>query len=655
MQKFVLSCLAATVFIQSGQAQTLFTYGKETVTKQEFLRNYEKNTVNKKVDFSEAALRDYINLYALFKMKVKEAEQLKLDTMPAIQSELNNYRRQLAKNYLTDKQISDKLLMEAYERSKQDRRVAHILITAPATMSPADTLIRFKRIDSIYNALVKNKADFATLAKIYSDDAGSKNNGGDIGYMTSLQTMYAFENEVYNTAPGKVSKPFRTSLGYDIVKVLDARPARGEIKIAQILFAAPLSQGEAGRAEAKAEATKVYEELKHGAPFEVMVKEHSDDQYTKAEGGVMQFGVGSMVSSFEDAAFALNKPGEISQPILTDFGYHIIKLIEKYPLKPFDSVSNSLKRTIEKDARSQVAKTIYLDKVKQKSGYKEYPANFQEVLVRVKQLSDTGKSAGNFTAKEFASMVKPVFTLDKVNYTQSDLMGFAEMLTRGKIMGNRENTMNDIFKIYLDKVLNDYQEHKLEDENVDFKNLMKEYRDGIMLFDLMDRNVWSKSSKDSMGLMNYYEANKSKFMWEPGFKGSVYQFKDEATWKKGMKLLEAKNKPSNEDFIKQMNDEKNPDAVRVQSGHFEFSKFTDAPKSALIAGTTTKGTKNADGTYTVVKTDEVLNAPSQKSLDDARGYVVAEYQDFLEKQWNANLRSQYPMKIDEATLKSMTK
>lgn len=655
MRKLVLSCLTMTMITSFGQAQTLFTYGKDAVTQQEFLRNYEKNNINQKADMSETALREYIDLYALFKMKVNEAEQMKLDTMPAIQSELSNYRRQLAKNYLTDRQISDKLLEEAYKRSREDRHVAHILISAPSNMAPADTLIRYKRIDSIYNALTKRKADFATLAKIYSDDAGSKNNGGDIGYMTVLQTLYSFENAVYHTEPGKISKPFRTPLGYDIVKVIDARPARGEVKVAQILIATPPSKGDEGKAEAKKKVEMVYNELKNGASFEQMVKQYSEDRYTVNEGGVLQFAVGSMVPNFEDAAFGLKKTGDISQPIQTEYGYHIIKLIEKFPVKPFDSVSNSLKRKIETDVRSHAAREAYFAKIKQSNGYKEYPAHLQELKDRVNTLPDTGKNAGVFSAKDFASMNKVLFTLNQTNYTQKDLMDFAEMLTRGRIMGNRETSMNDVYKIYVDKVVNDFQEHKLEDDNPDFKYLMKEYRDGIMLFELMDRSVWSKASRDTVGLKNFYEQNKAKYQWEPGFNGAVYRFKDEALMKKGVKLLESKRKFTNEDFIKEVNTTGAPDAVQVQTGRFEFSKFTDVPQAAIIAGTLSKATKNQDGSYTVVKTEEVFNTPTQKSLDDAKGYVVAEYQDYLEKEWNRTLRSKYPVKIDEVTLKKMIK
>jgi peptidyl-prolyl cis-trans isomerase SurA len=234
-------------------------------------------------------------------------------------------------------------------------------------------------------------------------------------------------------------------------------------------------------------------------------------------------------------------------------------------------------------------------------------------------------------------------------------MEYAEMLTRGRINGNKEASAKDIYTMYVEKVVNDYEEHKLADTNPEFRNLMTEYRDGIMLFELMDRNVWTRAAKDSSGLEKFYEANKTKYQWEPGFSGVVYRFKDETAMKEGVKLLEAKKKLSNEELIKAMNTDSNPDAVTMQTGRYEFSKFSDAPREQLVAGKLTKAVKNSDGTYTVVRTDDVFSASSQKSLDDARGYVVAEYQDYLEKQWNANLRNKYEVKVDEKTFKSMVK
>lgn len=651
MRKLALTCLASGLLFSSVTAQTLFTFGGTPVSKQEFLRVYEKNSLNKKPDFSEPALREYLDLYSLFRMKVKEADLQQLDTLPSIEHELDNYRRQLAKNYLTDDEVTNKLIKEAYDRMKEEVHVQHILVMSPLG---TDTMIAYKKIDSIYKAIQKG-ADFTATAKAVTEDRGSKENGGDLGYVTALQTVYPFENVMYNTPKGKVSAPFRTQFGYHILKVIDRRPARGEVKVAHIMIATPKSKGPDGEKAAKKTIDSIYNALKKGASFDDMVAKFSEDKFSKDNNGVLQpFGVGRVAPSFEEAAFALKNPGDISQPVQTAYGYHIIKLVEKYPLQPFDSLKSSIKKKVENDSRAQTARDIFMDRVKERNGFKEYPAAVNAMLDKVARIPDTGKNANTFNPDDFKNMNQTVFTLGGKNYTQSDLASFAYTLTHGRLNGPKRGTFNDIYKLYINNVVNDYEEHKLVDENPDFKNLMEEYRDGIMLFELMDRNVWGKASKDSTGLEKFYEQNKSKYMWEPGFVGSVYRFKDEAALKEGQKLLAQKGM-KDEDLIKTMNSDSKPEQVTVQHGHYEFSKFKDVPEASIAKGKVTAPVKGEDGKYVVVKVEDVFKTPTQKSLDDARGYVVAEYQDYLEKQWNAQMRSKYHVIVNEDVFKSMVK
>lgn len=655
MRKLLLTIVAALLALQPAMAQTLFTFGGTAVPKTEFLRVYQKNSLNKAPDMSEAALHEYMELYSLFRMKVKEAELQHLDTLQSIQRELDNYRKQLAKNYLTDEQVNNTLIREAYDRMKEERQVAHILIRLSPTAPSADTMAPYKTIDSIYNAITKKGADFSATATALSQDEGTKSRGGNLGYMTALQTVYDFENQVYNTQVGKVSRPFRTQFGYHIVKVMDSRPARGEVQVAQIMIATPKAQGQAGVDAARKRADSVVSQLHKGAAFGDMVKKYSDDKYSVDNEGIIQpFGVGRMVPVFENAAFGLKKPGDISEPIQTDFGFHIIKLIKKDPIKPYDSMSAAIKKKVENDSRAQRARTAFMDKLKKKNNFKEYPEALQEVIDRLAALPDTGRNAGMFTAASFSNMNKPVFSLAGKNYLQSDMMAYAETLTRGRMMGPRAAVARDIYNMYTTTVLNDFQEHQLVEENSDFRNLMQEYRDGIMLFELMDRNVWGKASRDTVGLKKFYATQTGKYMWEPGFTGSVYTFKNEAAIKEGLKLL-AKSGTTDEAIIKQLNNQTTPDAVSIQSGHYEFSRFTTVSRPLLAAGKVSAPIKNADGTYTVVKVDDIYEQPTPKTLDEARGYAVAEYQDHLEKEWNAEMRAKYPVKLDEKVFMSMVK
>ena len=647
MRKLILSCVATGICCVAGHAQTLFTYGPKSVSKEEFLRVYKKNSINKAPDMSDTALRSYLDLYSLFRMKVAEAEKQQLDTLQSIQKELDNYRKQLAKNYLTDEQVTNKLIKEAYERGKEDIHLGHILV---ACTPGSDTVAAYRKIDSIYHVIESKKADFESMARACSDDKGSKENGGDVGYISALQTVYSIENVAYATPAGKVSAPFRTQFGYHIIKVLDRHADRGQVKVAQIMIQASKSRGEEGLAAAKKRADSVEVMIKQGVPFSELVQ-----KYSIADSGVLKpFGAGRMVLPFENAAFALKKPGDVSEPVKTEYGYHIIKLIAKYPVLPYDSVYTTLKHKVENDSRAQTARDHFFNKIKEKNGFKENTAAVDEVNTTLMAIPDTGKgNAKIFKADDYRSMSKTVFTLAGKNYTQYDFIKFAETLTRGRLSGPKNAVIRDAYNLYVNNVVNDFEEHKLVEENPEFKNLMDEYRDGIMLFELMDRNVWSKAAHDSVGLKAFYETHKAKYSWEPGFEGSVYKFKNKATYDTGMIMIK-ENKYTDEQIAKAINSQSNPDGVSIQRGRYEFSRFKEATQQELNSNKM-KVIANANNGMTVVLAREVYNSNGQKSLDEARGYVVAEYQDYLEKQWNDKMRAEYPVKVNEKVFQSMVK
>ncbi len=650
MRKLVLSCMAAAL-VTSGYAQALFTYGPNSVTKEEFLRVYKKNSINKKPDMSEKELRSYLDLYSLFRMKVAEAEKQQLDTVPSIDRELSNYRKQLAKNYLTDDQITNKLIREAYDRMKENVRVAHILVSCPPG---GDTVAPRKKIDSIYKLIDTKAQTFEALAAALSDDKGSKDKGGEIGYITSLLYVYPFENASYNTPKGKMSAPFHSQFGYHIVKVLDRRVDKGEIKVAQIMIQVVKSKGEEGIKSARMRADSVMAQLKAGARFEDLVAKYSDDKFTVNDSGVMKpFGAGRMVQVFEDAAFGIKKAGEVAGPVQTDYGFHIIKLLAKYPLKPYDTLYPQLKRKVENDARAQTAKDIFFEKIKGQNGFKEYHDNYTELYNKLLAIPDTGATAKSIILDDYRSMNKPVLVMAGKNYSQNDFVAFLFNLTRGKLNGPKPTVIRDAYSLYVNNLVTDFQEHKLVEENPEFKTLMTEYKDGIMLFELMDRNVWSKASKDSAGLKAFYETRKGKYMWESGFEGAVYKFKNKAAFDTGMIMIPQK-RYTEEDIAKAINTTDRPDGVTVQRGRYEFSRYKDATVNDF-ASSNIKVIPGDNGSYTVVAAKQVFATPVPKSLDEARGYVVAEYQDFLEKQWNDKMRHDYPIKVNETVFKSMVK
>lgn len=655
MRKLSLTCSIVLLLANTVFAQTLFTYGKYPVDKKEFVRVYEKNAINKKPDYSRQALREYLDLYALFKMKVKEAELQQIDTISSIQYELDNYRKQLASQYLTDEDVKEKQVEEAYERMTENIKVAHIMIMS-SPMAPAkDTVAPYKTIDSLYKA-AKGGADFAKLAEAYSDDKSSAVNGGDLGYLTALQTVYAFENVMYATPEGEVSKPFRTQYGYHILKVIDRKPSEGEVEVAQIMIAAPESKGPEARKEAKKEAEEVLTKLKKGADFKKLVAEYSDDNYSKDNDGVLKkFGAGSYVPAFEDAAFGLKKKGDLSAIVETEYGFHILKLINKYPVLPYDSVKVQLAKQVERDERAQIAKEIYYKKIKEKNNFKEYGDNVKKLKgTFADMIPSEGEDANSFAASDFKGPDYVLFKLKGQEYKASDLLEYAEDVTRGRVMGPKEAIYDNIYDNYVTKVVTDIEEQNLIDENPEFKNLMQEYRDGIMLFELMDRNVWGKASKDTTGLKEYYESKKDAYKWGPGFRGAVYTFKNKEQMERAEKIMFDAGM-TDEKLIEVMNTKETPDAVSIQRGYYEYAKHKDIKQSTIESGESTPPQRNENGTISVTYPRAVFSQGTTKTLDEARGYVIAEYQDYLEQSWNEKLREKYPVKVNEDVFNSMVK
>lgn len=654
MRKLTVTC-ALLILAGNINAQTLFHYGKYPVDKKEFVRVYEKNAINQKPDYSRPALEEYLDLYSLFKMKVREAEMQQMDTISSIQYELGNYRKQLVKNYLTDDEVKGKLVKEAYNRLQENIKVAHIMIQVPPMAPAEDTVAPYKLIDSIYTAITKKGADFGEMAKLYSADVQTGANGGELGYVTALQTVYPFENAVYSTPVGKVSKPFSTQYGYHIVKVLDKRQAVGDIQVAQILIQAQKAKGQEQIEEARKEADMVYQQLKNGADFAKMVQEHSDDRFSKENNGELDvFGVGQMVPAFEKAAYALKNPGDISKPVQTDYGFHILKLVEKYPVPTYEEIKDKLTQKVNKDMRAEVARDVFYENVKVSNNYKEFPAAKNELKAWFSNIPSSGAEANKFSEADFKQTDKALFEVKGRKYMQSDLLSYAEKVTQGRLMGPREAIYDNIYSNYVRTVLDDIVEQNLIEQNEDFRNLMEEYRAGIMLFELMDRNVWGKASKDTVGLKEFHTGRESNYMWKPGFRGSVYTFKNQETLKDGLRYIGDK-KMTDEDIMKKINSDELPDGIRIERGYYEFDKFDRLPVSEVNQGKASVAKKNEDGTYTVVYAENIYNSPVPKTLNEARGYVIADYQDYLEQKWNKELRAKYPVKLNEQEFNSLVK
>lgn len=655
MKRIVLLFLSLVVSASLLAQQPLFSIGNENVSADDFLNVYKKNNVNKEADYSETSLRDYLNLYINFRLKVKEARDMKLDTAASVNNELSTYRNTLAKSYLVDKEITDKLVQEAYERMKKEIRVSHILVKCDQNALPADTLKAWKKINAFYNMLKKGK-DFATLARDSSDDPSSKENKGDLGYITSLQIIYPFENVAYNTPVGQISKPFRTKFGYHVIKVTDSRPARGTVQVEHIFVKVSKSMSHDDSLKAKQKIDDIYQKLQQGENFEELAKNESEDKTSSNDGGKLpEFGTGKMVAEFDNAAFALKNVGDYSKPVLTKYGWHIIKLIGKNPLPSFDEMKDELKKQVEKDSRAELAKTSFVNKVKTEYSFTENPAGKKDFLNRI----DSSLVKGLWKRDSAMNLSATIFTLtDKTykpevkNYTQKDFADFIEKNQRKYLSaGSKEAMFDKMYQQFVENSALNFEELRLAYKYQPFADLMKEYMDGILLFELTDQKVWSRAVKDTVGLKAFYEANKDKYPDDEKIKTETYNCKNAKVL---AELVKMRAKSMKDEDIKAKLNKKDSGNLSITEEIIRKPQF-DMDNNGLEWKVGSSSTADGEGGAKSLTVVTAVIPVLPKPLDESRGYVVADYQEKLEKDWIQSLREKYPVHINESVLMSLVK
>lgn len=630
----------------TNTSEVLFTIGGQPVYLSEFAYVYNKNNVDDKNGYTKESLNDYLDLYIKFRLKVKEAENLGMDTLSSLSVELETYRKQLSKQYLYDREVSEKLLEEAYERSKLEINASHILIGIDEPGLPADTLKAYKTAVQLRSRILKGE-DFAELAKKYSKDPSAQTNGGNIGYFTVLQTVYPFETVAYETKKGDISMPVRTRFGYHLVKVNDAREAQGEITVAHILLKIPTGADKEGIEQVRLQAENIYNlALKGEQTFDELVALYSDDKTTKNKGGLLPpFGTGRMVEEFEVAAFNLKKDGDLAKPVQTDYGFHIIKRISKKAQPTFEEAKGELKKKIERDSRSEIAKSKLLDGIKLEYNYKENVKARQELFKLIGEKLPEGK----FVWEDKSALTKVLFSIGDKTYTQADFVTYLESKQKKKRADAAQVVFDQYFDIYQEEMLMAYEESQLERKYPDFKNLMREYRDGILLFDLTDKKVWSRAVKDTTGLTAFYEGVKGKYMYPERVKATTYTVADAKTAEKVRKYMAKKGAAAT---LAKYN-KNGATIVSTSEGTFEKGQnaLADATGWKIGLGNLTTA---ADGSSKFVDVTELL-APAPKPLQEVKGFVVSEYQDYLEKKWIEELQQRYPVVVYNSVLETMYK
>lgn len=632
----------------------LLTIENEKVTKSEFLAVYNKNNV-KEEPLNAENVKEYLELFINYKLKVKEAESLKLDTSKSFINELAGYRRQLAQPYLSNREVTDQLLLEAYDRMKWDIRASHILIKVSPNASPADTLKAYNRIMDIRKKLVAG-GKFDEIARKYSEDESAKDrpgrdgqsmmkgNGGDLGYFSVLNLYYEFETAAYNLKTGEISNPVRTPVGYHLILVNDRKPALGKVQAGHILI-----KDVPGKEDSiKARIDEAYKQILDGVDFETVVKNYSDDKGTVAKGGILPwFGSFRMVPPFVLPLYDM-KPGEISKPVQTIYGWHIIKLVDKKPIGTYDESKSTLKTQISRDKRAFIARDKLVDKLK--SEYK-FKAD-EKVLKELVPLINDSIYMASWHVPAAPSLSKPVCTIAENPYLLGDFADYL-MHKQSQIKEGDDifTFVKTIFNQYSEEMIIEHENTKLEEKYPEFKALMKEYRDGILLFDLMDKNVWSKAVKDTSGLKKFYETINQNYLYGPRAEAAIYTCKGETELKALQKLLKkAPKKGYTPEKISSILNKDSIPAITYQIVKVEKGVNPLVDQTPWVTNQNSVIRQNNE-----IKLVSILNLlePQPKPLQEVKGLVTAEYQNYLEQQWVSELRNKYTWKVDEKVLDSI--
>lgn len=642
----LLSMLTATTVVKAQQSSDpiILIVGEEQVPKSEFVRVFKKNNT-KESGFDQKAVRDYLELYVNYKMKVHEALESGMDTVQSFRDELAGYRKQLAQPYLVDKQVSDSLIHEAYDRLKIDVRASHILFKVDANALPKDTQEAYSKAMKVRAELLKG-GDFAAAARKYSDDPSAKENGGDLGFFTAMQMVYPFESAAYNTKKGEMSMPVRTRYGYHLIKVTDVRKDQGEIRVAHIMVKVGPTATSEDSTKAAQKINEIYEKLKAGEKFEDLAKQYSDDQSSSKNGGLLPwFGTGRMVPEFEAASYALAYPGDYSAPVRTSYGWHIIKLMDTKPLGSFETVQVELKQKVSKDSHSDLSRTSMINKIKSRYDFKEVPASKAAFMKTV----DSTLAQGTWTADKAASLNGYMFYLGGSSYSQKDFADYVvdHQSRRGATM-TTEALVNSFYTEWVNESCLALEESKLDSLYPDFRNLMQEYRDGILLFELTDKKVWSKAVKDTAGLKDFYEKNKLNYMWPDRVEATIYTCANADVAKETHKMM--KKIDDNDTLMARINSTSQLN-LQVRTAKFTKGENEIIDQIEWKPGMTKDMVKDNQVVFVVVN----RFMPSQpKSLDEAKGLITADYQSALEKAWISELHTKYVIKVNDAVVDSVS-
>jgi peptidyl-prolyl cis-trans isomerase SurA len=632
-----------------GQAQelnnkTLMTVAGKPVTAGEFMRMFKKS----QEPGNPSNVDDYLQQYIIFKLKVADATGEGYDTTKAFRNELNGYRNQLAQNYLTDDQVKEKLLQKTYQRSLTEINAWHILLNCPPEAKPEDTLAAYKKADDIRERIIKGEP-FENVARGTSDDPSVKINGGNLGYFTVFQMIMPFEDAAYKLKKGAISDPVRTPYGYHIIKIADKRPARGKILVAHIMKVAPPGTGEKEMKNAEEAINKIYEELQAGASFSELARKYSDHKESASDGGKLNwFGTGEIISDFSEAAFLIPDTGKYSRPVRTPYAWHIIKLLDKKPHGSFEETRSYLESRINQSYLNSLSKKSFIDKLKAEYKFRINQPAFDWFVTNTDTLIIKGLAKYNKESMPSGNL----YTFANQHMTVKEFASYLEKRGSMIITDDPFSFVSQSIETRISDQIIKYENSMLEKKYPDFRYLMDEFHDGILLFEISGKKVWNRVGEDSIGLKNYYDEHKRDFLTRKGIMAKIYTLRSPG--KENILASAYKKysrKPGTDDLMLAKFNKKSDSLLVITDGKWCTGDYQELDKIEWKTGVVNWTIKNYPSIIVISKVIE----PEPLPFEDVQGEMMSGYQDYLENDWIKQLKSKYNVKIDELVLSEIKK
>lgn len=655
---FLLSLLTVTAQSKLDK-QVLLTIGDQPVTVKEFSDVYSKNNLKGDV-VEKKSVDEYLDLFVNFRMKVMEAYEMKLDTSAKFKKELEGYRKQLAKPYFVNDKVADELVEEAYERKLKDIRASHILIRCDKHALPDDTLRAYNKAMEIRKKALKGE-DFAALAEQYSDDPSAKDmpatentparkgNHGDLGYFTVFDMVYPFETGAYNTKEGEVSMPVRTDFGYHLIKVNSVTDALGTVQAAHIFLKLDPNAKEEEVQATKTKAENIYKELKDtdGKSWDEAVQKYSDDKGTVRQGGILSpFPVNRIVPEFI-AVIKQLKPGEISEPLRTNYGFHIIKLINNVKPDTFEKEKKALSERVEKDMRSKKSEEVVIEQIKKDYGYKMNDAHLTDFIATI----DSSLLNGSFVPSPDADLNSTLFNIGDETFTVNDFVKFINTKQRKQSYVSVQTYAYQLFDAFRNGMILAHADQHLEEKYPDFKALVKEYNDGILLFDLMEKQVWNKAVEDTVGLQDFHARHEMDYMWKDRVEACIITVNKPESLPRVKKYLE-QGVPL--DSLRTVLSRDSVHQVTVRKSFYQRGDNNYVDNTEWKVGAQKEFSSTVDASTVIVNITQVRQ-PEPKTFRECKGVVTSDYQAELEQKWMETLHKKYPVKINEKVLGKVRK